>query len=254
MTDQQTCLEVLCAAFFVAAPGAQTQQTAPTGFATTAGHAGMSPTWRSGERMQILYDAGALQGASSTTIAELAFRADELIGNVAARDYRITVRMSSAGVPSPEHADTANLPANYGQDLRVVFLPRVVTFPITTPVAGGGPSTDYVVLALDVPFRYTSGSHLLVEIDWELAGTIGGPHVWYMDVAEFPNTGWGVTSSPFGQACSDPTGAWHASSYFSGVDDTLSLRHESLDTPGLPAVILVGDDDRQAGTLPLPLV
>lgn len=237
--NQRTMLGAACAAAISAGAAAQSLQIPP--LLPDSGNTSQSSNWRGPRRHQVIVDASLL-GAQSRLLRGIVLHVEP--GSTAAgAPIDITVKLASDGVRPPEFAHPTSFAENVGAGLQLVSARR--------PIASLQGVGNRIPVPFDVPFSYTVGQPLLVQIEFD--PTLGDPilnPVIYLDAHQIDSGYWQTKGVTSGSACPAP-GTWRV--FSDPYVDQLRFRYESpaLQSGGVVALALGASTERFGG-LALP--
>lgn len=228
--------------------------TLPKGFASFEGaDRHWVPTYFGVSRAQTTYLESEIDFPTGP-ISTLFLRPDSDPTPFVGHSFRVTIHLSSQGVPDPDQVREDSYQLNHGTDRARVLDDQIVTFPAITP-AGLGPNNPepWNVEIPITPFQYTAGQNL--QIEWDVQPVTGGPSVaaWFADAVPYvrPSSGGYFQRQNRRNACPSQNTVYGGE--VGGPGQLLSVYWYSDSAPGLPAAIAFGESDQSFNGTPLPL-
>lgn len=252
-----------CGALLIsaAALGAQATLVLPAGpgvsgdLAKREGNTGFHlPAGRAPSRVLCVYRGGGIQlPPQGFTIRSIAFRRDAgRTGSFRYHSWKLSIAISSKGVPSPSLLDPTSFDRNHGSDRRLVLNAKQVQWPaIGRPPSPPGPFA--VSIKLDAPFVWTGGNLCLDFRSDPAAGTKASAY-WYTDAENFTWSAGSGARSPLGRGCPFGYQVWAKLPPLDGEAHQVFYAYTRVSAArGRPAVLALGVSDTSFGQVPLPL-
>ncbi len=205
------------------------------------GNASQASNFAGARRHQIVLDRQVV-GPGSRIWNSLVLKGDEAADS-AGNPIDVSISLACLAVPSPALVDTSSFAANVGLGLSPVVTNRRMTIP-----AGLG---AVITLPFDVPFVYSSGASLLIQLDFVPANVNPTDNFFAtLDAHLLPTAFWASTGRTIGTSCHGP-GAWQVATQ--AASDTFTFRYESNGLrPRNLAALCFGASDRFYGGMALP--
>ncbi len=243
---------------FLAAGSSRTQSPVviPAGFAGKEAPASYGSRMSyTPSRHMFVYGPRALKSLPRGAYRRLELRRDGSDPKTfSAHTFLVSIRAASQGVPAPAAVDPTSFSKNTGKDYTEIFKSKSVNFPADKiPVVPPAPFT--VSFPLDKPLLYMRpGSNLLLDFLLESQARKVEYHRWVPDCDESdPATGKQPGSfTPFGTGCPKGKRFGVSAPPVNGVS-RLGLYWYSGGGYNTPALLIVGNSDKNWAGTPLPL-
>ena len=212
------------------------------------------PAGRAPSRVLCVYrGAGVGLGPKGFSIGGIAFRRDsEKTGNFRYHAWKLSVSISSKGVPLPSRMDATSFLRNHGTDRKLVLTAKTVQWPaVGKPPTPPGPFV--VRVKLDAPFVWTGGNLCLDLRSDPVSGTKDSSY-WYTDAETSTWAANGGSRRTLGRGCPFGYQVWSKLPPLDGETPQVFYAYTRVSSPAAqPALLAIGASDTTWAGLNLPL-